>query len=108
MGTKTDEIEEQELKIEEGNGIVSSKFGSFCSSPSVVCLAQKVSQLQNNKSSYSSRYLDEILKLFDMQINSFSDLNMIMNFFKFYNFFICFILVILEWKKYGEIYHLNR
>ncbi|CAO2817278.1 unnamed protein product [Amaranthus hypochondriacus] len=37
-----DEIEEQELKIEEGNGIVSSKFGSFCSSPSVVCLAQKL------------------------------------------------------------------
>ncbi|KMT18648.1 hypothetical protein BVRB_2g027770 [Beta vulgaris subsp. vulgaris] len=40
--TKTDEIHEEELKVEEGKGIVSSKIGLFCSSPHVVRLAQKL------------------------------------------------------------------
>ncbi|XP_021865690.1 probable aquaporin NIP-type [Spinacia oleracea] len=39
---KTNEIFEEELRVEECNGKSSSKIGSFCSSPYVVCIAQKL------------------------------------------------------------------
>ncbi|KAH9613005.1 hypothetical protein KSS87_020724 [Heliosperma pusillum] len=44
MATKSDEIHEEELKIEEGSNtrIPASKVASFCSSPYVVCITQKL------------------------------------------------------------------
>ncbi|KAL9226507.1 hypothetical protein vseg_002313 [Gypsophila vaccaria] len=42
MATKTNEIHEEELKIEEGRGISASKVAFLCSSPYVVCITQKL------------------------------------------------------------------
>lgn len=38
--TKTDEIHEEELKVEEGNG--TGPFESFCSTPAIICLIHKL------------------------------------------------------------------
>ena len=52
MVTKTDDVHEEELRVEEGNGVPAasssnsnSMLESCCSSPSVVTLTQKVGSI---------------------------------------------------------------